>query len=85
MMDSMFKGSGLNLIIEINHNHGGLVVVEGDEISHEQHLIVRWLILTEFRFFLGFSTARTPSSAADERGSYFCSAKIATLLTVRWS
>ena len=53
MMDSMFKGSGLNLIIEINHNHGGLVVVEGDEISHEQHLIVRWLILTEFRFFFG--------------------------------
>jgi len=31
-----------------------LVVVVGDEISHEQHLIVRWLILTEFRGFLGF-------------------------------
>jgi len=45
----------LNLIIEINHNHGGLVVVVGDEVSHEQHLIIRWLIIAnqrEIRVFL---------------------------------
>ena len=43
----MFKGARLNLIIEINHNHGGLVVVVGDKFSHEQHLIVRWLIIAK--------------------------------------
>ena len=34
VMNRVFEGSGLELILKINHDHGTLVVVYGDELRH---------------------------------------------------
>jgi len=60
-MQSVFKGSDLQLILKINHNYNILVVVVRDIFNYQQHLGFGRLFYQIQAVFEAFYTIKAPS------------------------